>query len=94
MSQWEAKGMGKCRLCGTTNKLEHLTEDACSNTEWCAKQRVVLTYLAQKWGSVLADLSTSGAAAFEVGEKRYMLVDIGRTGELVGETVEEVSDAA
>lgn len=90
MSQWEAKGVKQCSQCGTTRLQSGLQDGACSDTAWCASRQAVPRHIAGNWGSIQDDLQQGGAAAFEVGERRFMLVDIGRTGELVGEVAEEV----
>lgn len=96
MSQWTAKGVSKCSKCGVVRLDSGLQDGACTDTDWCARQQAVPRHIAAGWAQMQQDIAQSGAAAFEVEGKRYMLVDIGRTGELVGETVGEVEvdDAA
>lgn len=89
MSLWEAKGLRKCTKCGTSRLVESLSDGCCADAEWCDRQRAVPTRISATWAAIEEDLRTSGASAFEVDGRRFMLVDIGRTGELVGEVAEE-----
>lgn len=90
MSQWAARGVSKCNKCGELRLDSGLQDGACVDAEWCARQQAVPRHIAVSWGQMQQDIAQSGATAFEVEGRRYMLVDIGRTGELVGEAAEEV----